>query len=163
VAQPVDPSGWESAVPDPDKPPTRRSIAVLEARLAVAEAKRAALLQRGDRLVSEFKSKYPDSPAYLVRYADRTLNDYRWRLSGKATYRDIGLPGNKTAVELTGETGKKILASLPQVARVDWLRFEAWRQAMNYESAMTKYEVMRLRSLIERQELLRQLVREGGA
>lgn len=34
---------------------------------------------------------------------------------------------------------------------------------MNFESAMTKYEVMRLRSLIERQELLRQLVRQGGA
>ncbi|MGB5648627.1 MAG: hypothetical protein WBM59_01000, partial [Sedimenticolaceae bacterium] len=125
-------------MPNPDKPPTRRSIAALEARLALAEAKRAALLKRGDRLVREFKSKYPDSPAYLVRYADRTLNDYRWRLSGKAKYRVIGIPGNKAAVELTGETGKKILLSLPEAARIDWLRFEAWRQAMNYESAMTK-------------------------
>ena len=162
MAQPVNLGGWESAVPNPDKPPTRRSIAALEARLAVAEEKRAALLKRGDRLVREFKSKYPDSPAYLVRYADRTLNDYRWRLSGKAKYRGIGIPGNKVAVELTGETGKKILLSLPEAARNDWLRFEAWRQAMNYESAMTKYEVMRLRSLIDRQELLRQLVRHGG-
>jgi len=162
VAQLTQPAGWEAAVPDPGQLPTRKSIAALEARLAVAEAKRAALLKHGDRLVAQFKSKYPDSPAYLVRYADRTLNDYRWRLSGKAKWRHIGLPGNKVAVELTGETGQKILASLPGVARVDWLRFEASRQAMNYESAMTKYEVMRLRSLIERQELLRQLVRQGG-
>ena len=57
---------------------------------------------------------------------------------------------------------KSLPGMLMAAARLDWLRFEARRQAMNFESAMTKYEVMRLRSLIERQEMLRQLVRHGG-
>ena len=154
---------WETAVPDQTALPTRKRIAALQARLAEVEAKRAALLGQGDQLVREFRSRYPDAPAYLVRYADRTLNDYRWRLSGKAKWRQLGLPGNKATMELTNETGRKILGSLPAITRTDWLRFEARRQALNYESAMTKYEVMRLRALVERQELLRQLVRQGGA
>ena len=163
MAQIAEPGGWDPASPDAAQLPTRKSIVHLATRLATAEARRAALFQQGDRLIHEFKTKYPVAPAYLVRYADRTLNDYRWRLSGHAKWRHLGLPGNKAAVELTGDVGTKLLANLPAAARLDWLRFEARRQAMNFESAMTKYEVMRLRSLIERQEILRQLVRQGGA
>jgi hypothetical protein len=162
VAQQADESGWNPASPDTAELPTRKSIGQLSVRLALAEARRTLLLQRGDRLLQEFRSKYPDAPAYLVRYADRTLNDYRWRLSGHTKWRRLGLPSNKAAVELTGEIGVQLLAGLPESARHDWLRFEARRQAMNFESAMTKYEVLRLRSLIERQEMLRQLVRQGG-
>ena len=155
-------TGWEVAVPHAVELPTRKRIGVLRTRLASIDAKRAALLKRGDELVAAFKAKYPDSPAYLVRYADRTLNDYRWRLSGSAKWRHTGQPGNKVAVELTGDVGQRILASLPAAAREDWLHFEVHRQSLNYESAMTKYEIMRLRQLIERQELLRQLIRQGG-
>lgn len=162
MAQQAEQGGWDPASPDAAQLPTRKSIGQLSVRLALAEARRTALFQQGDRLLQEFRSKYPDAPAYLVRYADRTLNDYRWRLSGHTKWRRLGLPDNKAAVELTGEVGVKLLAGLPVSARQDWLRFEARRQAMNFESAMTKYEVLRLRSLIERQEMLRQLVRQGG-
>ena len=155
-------TGWEQAVTDPDQMPTRKSIAAIRTRLANVEAKRQALFQQGNEMIAAFKAKYPDSPATLVRYADRTLNDYRWRLSGSAKWRHTGQPGNKVAVELTGEVGQKILSSLPPPTRVDWLYFETRRQALNFASAMTKYEIMRLRQLIERQELLRQLVRQGG-
>ena len=86
---------------------------MLKTRLAEVEARRAMLLNQGDALVTEFRSKYPDSPAYLVRYADRTLNDYRWRLSGSAKWRHIGMAGNKVAVDLTSEKGQIVLASLP--------------------------------------------------
>ena len=67
------------------------------------------------------------------------------------------MAGNNVAVDLTSEQGQIVLASLPLATQNDWLRFEARRQVLNFKSAMTKYEVMRLRSLIERQELLRQL------
>ena len=156
-------SGWEKVLPRPGEMPTRKSIGLLKTRLVEVEARRATLLKQGDALVTEFRSKYLDSPAYLVRYADRTLNDYRWRLSGSAKWRHIGMAGNKVAVDLTSEKGKTVLASLPFATQNDWLRFEARRQVLNFQSAMTKYEVMRLRSLIERQEELRQLVRRGGA
>ena len=115
-----------------------KSIVHLATRLATAEARRAALFQQGDRLIRSSRPEYPDAPACLVRYADRTLNDYRWRLSGHAKWRHLGLPDNKAAVELTGEVGGEALADLPAAARLDWLRFEARRQAMNFESAMTK-------------------------
>ena len=155
-------ASWEKVLPKPGEMPTRKSIGVLKTRLAEVEARRASLLKQGDELVAEFRTKYPDSPAYLVRYADRTLNDYRWRLSGSAKWRHIGVAGNKVAVDLTSTKGQMVLASLPFATRNDWLRFEASRQVLNFKSAMTKYEVMRLRSLIERQEELRQLVRHGG-
>ena len=156
-------AGWETVLPKPGEMPTRKRIGLLTTRLAAVEARRAVLLKQGDALVIEFRTKYPDSPAYLVRYADRTLNDYRWRLSGSAKWRRIGIAGNKVAVDLTSEQGQIVLASLPLATQNDWLRFEARRQVLNFKSAMTKYEVMRLRSLIERQEELRQLVRQGGA
>ena len=156
-------AGWETVLPASGEMPTRKRIGLLKRRLAEVEARRAMFMQQGDELVAEFRAKYPDSPAYLVRYADRTLNDYRWRLSGSAKWRHIGVAGNKVAVDLTSDKGQVVLASLPLATQHDWLRFEARRQVLNFKSAMTKYEVMRLRSLIERQEELRQLVRQGGA
>lgn len=162
MAQITKHASWETVLPKAGELPSRKSIGLLQARLADAQARRATLLQQGDELVTEFRARYPDSPAYLVRYADRTLNDYRWRLSGSAKWRQIGVAGNKVAVDLTSEKGQAVLASLPLVAQADWLRYEARRQVLNFRSAMTKYEVMRLRSLIERQEQLRQMVRRGG-
>lgn len=160
MAQLAAETGWEQVLTDPGRMPTRRSISTIHTRLADVEAKRQALFQQGGQMIADFKAKYPYSPAYLVRYADRTLNDYRWRLSGSAKWRHTGQPRNKVAVELTGEVGQKILSSLPPPTREDWLHFETLRQALNFASAMTKYEILRLRQLIERQELLRQLVRQ---
>lgn len=153
----------EGAAAAPLGLPTRHSMAALRARLAVVEARRARLFAQGDRLVQGFAASYPEAPARLVRYADRTLNDYRWRLSGHAQWRHLGLPTNKAAVELTGATGRRLLAALPAPARADWLRWEAQRQALNHASALAKYEVLRLHQLIERQEALRQLLRQGEA
>lgn len=155
-------SGRGEGVAAPTDLPTRRSLSALEARLADKEERRAALLAQGNCLIRAFTEKYPDSPARVVRYADRTLNDYRWRLSRKAKWRHLGIPSNAVTVELTGVLGRHVLASLPEVARMDWLSFEARRQALNYQSAVTKYEVMRLRQLIMQQEQLRQLGRQGG-
>ena len=152
----------EGRVAVPTDLPTRRSLSALQARLADTQARRATLLEQGNRLIRAFAEKYPDSPARVVRYADRTLNDYRWRLSRKAKWRHLGIPSNAVTLELTGELGRHVLASLPEVARMDWLSFEARRQALNYQSAVTKYEVMRLRQLIVQQEQLRQLGRQGG-
>ena len=103
MAQIAEPGGWDPASPDAAQLPTRKSIAHLATRLATAEARRAALFQQGDRLIQKFKTKYPDAPAYLVRYADRTLNDYRWRLSGHAKWRHLGLPSNKACLLYTSD------------------------------------------------------------
>jgi hypothetical protein len=143
--------------------PTRRTIAELQRQLGEAEQQRGVFFERGAKLVSAFRRQYPNAPATLVRYADRTLNDYRWRLSGSARWRYLGLPTNKATIDLTGETGVRILNSLPEAARSDWLSFEARRQQLNHDSALVKYRVLRLRQLIQHQEALRQLVRRNVA
>ena len=59
MAQLADPGGWNPASPDAAQLPTRKSITHLATRLATAEARRTALFQLGDRLIREFKTKYP--------------------------------------------------------------------------------------------------------
>ena len=59
VAQIAEPGGWDPASPDAAQLPTRKRIVHLATRLATAEARRAACFNKGDRLIHEFKTKYP--------------------------------------------------------------------------------------------------------
>ena len=141
--------------------PTRSGIADLQRELTEAKRTREFLYQEGQEMLDDFRTRYPDGPAYLTRYADRTLSDYRWRLSGRAKWRHaVGLTASKASFDLTNATGKQIISYLPAPARADWLQFEARRLRLNYESAIAKYRILRLNSLIEQQELLRQLAKE---
>ncbi len=144
--------------------PSRRTIRLLYIRLEELEAQRQAYLKEGDAMVARFKSLCPDAPAYLVRYSDRTNNDYRWRMSSAKRLRGDRPRGLNRSFDLTNEAGMKLLAEqVPDYMRRIWLEFENERISLNFQSAMVNYERFRVKDLIKRKEALRQLLRGNPA
>ncbi len=137
---------------------SRRTIRALHLRLEKLEAQRQEFLKQGDDMVSMFRRRYPDAPAYLVRYSDRTHNDYRWRLSSAKRLRGDRPKGLNRSFDLTNETGRALLAQMPEEMRRMCLSLENSRVSLNFQSAMVNYERFRVKDLIERKEALRQLL-----
>ena len=140
--------------------PSRKIIHERQQRYTELDARRTALRAEGDAMIARFREGYPDAPAYLVRYADRTLSDYRWRLSSAGRWRREDRPAKiNYPVDLTGEAGADLLSRLPAVTRKHWLELENQRIRLNFESALVKYERMRVRSLIDQLEKLRKMLK----
>lgn len=129
----------------------------MEQRLTQLTVQRQHLRAVGDAMVREFRQRFPDTPLYLTRFTDRTLNDYRWRRSSAKRWRRSATTdrqGVNLTLDLLGDTGAEILDSLPQDTRRVWLEFEERRLQLNFASACVNYERMRLRDLLERLRLL---------
>lgn len=139
-----------------------RSQQEVRGRLATLEEHRNQLRAYGDRMVAEFRERFPDAPAYLTRYADRTNNDFRWRRSAARRWRGEGVRRRNTSIELTGEDGKLLLQWLPEETRRVWIDYERRRIELNLALALTNYERMRLRDYLDRVAVLRRLARESA-
>ena len=114
-------------------------------RLEALERRRAKLRQLGQEMVREFQARFPTAPAYPARYSDRTLTGYRWRRSGH----------NAVSFDLTSQTGRALLARMPEEVRRVWLAFERRRIYLNLALAVTDYERIRLRDFLGRLDRLR--------
>lgn len=136
-----------------------RGVREMEIRIKELEMREHELHRLGKRLVQEFKERFPDAPAYLTRYADKTWTSYRWRRP--TGYRSRGK--RPTAIyapfELTSDTGRELLQSLPIPARGVWLDFERRRIELNFMLAITGYERYRIGDLLSRIRQLREMER----
>ncbi|WP_111748826.1 hypothetical protein [Salinisphaera orenii] len=114
--------------------------------------------RRGHDLCDAFKQQYPNAPAKLVRYNDRTLTYFRWRRSSARKWRNQA-GGTRRArlnptLTLTSDAGRQLLARLPASVRHDWLAYERQRLALNLEIATAEYERRRLVEYVEANEQL---------
>lgn len=117
-----------------------RNLREAKLRQEALERRRAQLQQLGRELVREFRERFPTAPAYPARYSDRTLTGYRWRRSSH----------NAVSFDLTSQTGRALLAQMPEEVRRVWLAFERRRIYLNLALAITDYERIRLRDFFER-------------
>ena len=129
-------------------------------RLAQLEARHDELKAMGEQLVQEFQRNFPNSPAYLTRYTDRTLNDYRWRRSSARKWRGDRPPGINVSFDLTGDAGIDLLTCLPPATRKAWLEYERRRIELNLALSLLNYERYRLNDYLTRMEKLRALARK---
>lgn len=115
---------------------------IREARAQLAELvrRRGKLQQMGQEMLQEFRERFPSAPAYPTRYSDRTLTGYRWRRAGHKA----------VSFDLTSETGRALLDTLPADVRKVWLVFERRRIHLNLALALTDYERIRLKDFMER-------------
>ena len=120
---------------------------VREARIQLdeLERRRAKLQQMGREMLREFRERFPSAPAYPARYSDRTLTGWRWRRAGHKA----------VSFDLTSDTGRALLGTIPADARQVWLAFERRRIHLNLALALTDYERIRLRDFLERLDRLR--------
>lgn len=116
------------------------------AQLGKLERRRGKLQQMGQEMLQEFRERFPSAPAYPTRYSDRTLTGYRWRRAGHKA----------VSFDLTSETGRALLDTLPADVRKVWLVFERRRVYLNLALALTDYERIRLKDFLERIDRLRE-------
>lgn len=116
------------------------------AQLGELERRRGKLQQMGQEMLQEFRERFPSAPAYPTRYSDRTLTGYRWRRAGHKA----------VSFDLTSETGRALLDTLPADVRKVWLVFERRRVYLNLALALTDYERIRLKDFLERIDRLRE-------
>lgn len=116
------------------------------AQLGKLERRRGKLQQMGKEMLQEFRERFPSAPAYPTRYSDRTLTGYRWRRAGHKA----------VSFDLTSETGRALLDTLPADVRKVWLVFERRRVYLNLALALTDYERIRLKDFLERIDRLRE-------
>jgi hypothetical protein len=116
------------------------------AQLGKLERRRGKLQQMGQEMLQEFRERFPSAPAYPARYSDRTLTGYRWRRAGHKA----------VSFDLTSETGRALLNTLPADVRKVWLVFERRRVYLNLALALTDYERIRLKDFLERIDRLRE-------
>jgi len=136
------------------------SVRSARARIAELDAEIAGLEREGERLVADFRERFPDSPAYLAKYADRTLTGWRWRRSSARRWRgDRPARVNRT-FDLTGDEGRSLLRGLPAGVRASWLRFERRRADLNLAYALARYERTRLQDWLSRRAVLTRLEEE---
>lgn len=110
------------------------------AQLAELVRRRGKLQQMGQEMLQEFRERFPSAPAYPTRYSDRTLTGYRWRRAGHKA----------VSFDLTSETGRALLDTLPADVRKVWLVFERRRIHLNLALSLTDYERIRLKDFMER-------------
>jgi hypothetical protein len=122
------------------------NIREARAQLDELERRRGKLQQMGQGMLQEFRERFPSAPAYPTRYSDRTLTGYRWRRAGHKA----------VSFDLTSETGRIHLDTLPADVRKVWLAFERRRIYLNLALALTDYERIRLRDFLERIDRLRE-------
>jgi hypothetical protein len=123
-----------------------RNIRESRAQLGKLEWRRGKLQQMGKEMLQEFRERFPSAPAYPTRYSDRTLTGYRWRRAGHKA----------VSFDLTSETGRALLDTLPADVRKVWLVFERRRVYLNLALALTDYERIRLKDFLERIDRLRE-------
>jgi len=126
-------------------------------RLAALDQRREALHALGADLVREFREQFPNAPAYLTRYSDRTYTAYRWRRSSHKKWRGSGPRGVNLSVELASPDGRRILGRLPAAAARTWLGYERRRISLNLAVACIEYERARIRDYLARLDALRDL------
>ncbi|WP_162622889.1 hypothetical protein [Salinisphaera orenii] len=150
-AHSADVAGDASADVAPFKGPLR--VRGARQRLASLEALIDDRERRGHDLCEEFKRQYPNAPAKVVRYNDRTLTYFRWRRSSARKWRHQSgktqRPRVNPTLTLTSDDGRALLAGLPVPVQRDWLAYERQRLALNLEIATAEYERRRLAEYIE--------------
>lgn len=122
------------------------NIREARAQLDELERRKGKLQQMGQEILQEFRERFPSAPAYPARYSDRTLTGYRWRRAGHKA----------VSFDLTSETGRALLDTLPADVRKVWLVFERRRIHLNLALALTDYERIRLKDFLERIARLRE-------
>jgi len=122
------------------------NIREARAQLEKLMRRRSQLQQMGQKMVQEFRERFPSAPAHPARYSDRTLTGYRWRRAGHKA----------VSFDLTSETGRSLLDRLPSDVRKVWLAFERRRIYLNLALALTDYERIRLKDFLERIDRLRE-------
>lgn len=137
--------------------PVSQAPTATRARLLSLERERDRLFALGDAMTAEFRDRFPNAPAYLTRYSDRTLTAYRWRRSSAAPWRGRRTPGANASLELTSEAGATLLAALDPAVRQAWLDYELRRVRLNHVLALTLYELQRLTRLREQMAAIRRL------
>ncbi len=135
---------------------TRWTIRRARARLAELEALIAEIEQEGTRMTQEFRGRFPDAPAYISRYTDRTFTRWRWRRSSSKIWRGGRPRGINPSIELMGSEGRAILRQLPEPVRKVWLRYERQRIDLNLSHAVAHYERMRIEDWLARRASLAQ-------
>ena len=127
----------------------RRRIAHLEQVIREGEIE-------GNKLCDAFDTQFPQAPAKIVRFNDRSLTFYRWRQS---SHRRWG--SHKTsAINLTGEAGQDLLARVPESARQHWLNYERRRLYLNTRLSIAAYEMYRLQDWIDALDAVKSIERE---
>ena len=153
-------AGSDEAVAD------RFDVAPLKGPLRVREARQrlAALEQvirdgeaEGTRLCESFGKQFPTAPAKIVRYNDRSLTFYRWRQSSARRW---GNPST-TAISLTGQAGRALLARVPISARGHWLNYERRRIYLNMRLSTASYELYRLQDWLDGLDAIKAIERDG--
>ncbi|HHQ42879.1 MAG TPA: hypothetical protein ENK20_11400 [Chromatiales bacterium] len=131
--------------------PGLRDRAAVEARLAQLAETLAQLEGEGRALARRWRSRWPDAPVYLARYADRTLTPWRWRRSSARGHRvrHGGRQAINPPVEPLGPQGLALLEAMAPALREAWLEAEAERQAINAAAATLAYERERLVRLLD--------------
>ncbi len=135
---------------------SRWTVRRARTRLAELEDRLAELERDGERMVSEFRHRFPDAPAYIARYTDRTLTRWRWRRSSARRWRGSLPRGVNPTFELTGEQGRLLLRQLPEPVREAWLRYERQRVDLNLFYALARYERARIEDWLARRASLAQ-------
>ena len=128
-----------------------RDRAAVEARLAQLAEALAQLEAEGRALARRWRSRWPEAPVYLARYADRTLTPWRWRRSSARGHRARhgGRQAINPPVEPLGPQGLALLEAMAPALREAWLEAEAERQAINAAAATLAYERERLARLLD--------------
>ena len=128
-----------------------RDRAAVEARLAQLAETLAQLEAEGRALARRWRSRWPEAPVYLARYADRTLTPWRWRRSSARGHRARlgGRQALNPPVEPLGPQGLALLEAMTPALREAWLEAEAERQAINAAAATLAYERERLARLLD--------------
>jgi hypothetical protein len=135
-------------------PPSMRE---LRERLRVLEARHEELHLLGGAMIRRFRGGYPDAPIYLVKYASRSLSEYRWRQrSGLHWGGEERRRGNVT-LDLTTPQGQALLERFSLGVRQDWLQWEGWRVELNLALSTCTYERYRLRDYVERKRRMREM------
>ncbi len=139
--------------------PLKGPLRVREARRRIAQLQQLIRddAAEGAKLCEAFRKQFPQAPAKIVRYRDRSLTFYRWRQSSARHW-----GGNSTtAISLTGEAGRALLSLVPESARRHWLRYERRRIYLNMRLSIVSYELYRLQDWLDGLEAIETIERDG--
>ncbi|MEM6485219.1 MAG: hypothetical protein AAF662_09570 [Pseudomonadota bacterium] len=116
-----------------------------KSRIRVLEARRTELGREAEKLLGDFRDRFPrgTSPAYLCKDTDKTLTPLRWRVSSTAGKSDA-----RKRFELESEVGQRVLSALPHGALRIFLNTEVRRIHLNQAIVTTMYELERLRGFV---------------
>ncbi|OOG28867.1 hypothetical protein B1C78_00605 [Thioalkalivibrio denitrificans] len=109
----------------------------------------AALLEMR-QLQETFRSRYPNAPAWLtVSHRARSGRGLWWRMRAKS-------PQAQSIFELSGERGRKLLATLPPALRAAFLDYNQHAGLLNLAYTIRSLEQQRIDTYVERTEALAQ-------